>query len=175
MNSGHLNNSPVDFNTDGGEDNEEPSYDKRKYVSYAEYLRDVVALKNKWIKIAFILVVGIIISLVDIAVSTYVQQHPSEMFHIGEFHYDYILALFLVVFILVIPGIWIGVAKHKIYSLVYFGSFSIGAIIMMPFKSFFIHALYVFVTSFFLLIIVYIVFFKIWMSLKMNIAKARYD
>nr|MDO8117825.1 hypothetical protein [Candidatus Sigynarchaeota archaeon] len=71
------------------------------------------------------------------------------------------------------PGIWIGVATHRIYAFAYWGGFTIAGIVFMFIPGYFVPGLYVFIVSFFLLLLVYLIFYKIWLSFKRSIARAR--
>ena len=162
-----------------GTGDEEPEYDKEKYVSYAEYLRDVNALKNKWIKVVFFLALGFAISYANMYLLQYLWEDlgPGNHWDVGGFAMDLILAYISVLFFLLVIGVWVGVAKHKIYAVVYFAGFSAAGLLytvinIASAKRASI-GLYDFVVSFFLLIIVYIGFFKIWASLKKTIAKPK--
>nr|MDO8112705.1 hypothetical protein [Candidatus Sigynarchaeota archaeon] len=153
-------------------------YDTNKYVSREEYLRDVVALKNKRAKIVVYFAAGMAIGLLNIWLIRFMEldsQFDWIVYQPGSsgFAMDQIMAWLAVIFVLLIPGIWIGVAKHKLYALVYFSGFCAAGIVFMGIPGFLIKGLYVFTVSFFLLILMYLIFFKIWTSMKRSIVKAQ--
>ncbi|MHA1791471.1 MAG: hypothetical protein ACTSVI_02435 [Promethearchaeota archaeon] len=156
-----------------------PGFDREKYISYAEYLRDKVAMKNKGLKLIVFSTCGFIIGFFNIFLMRFLESDGTVYWLLESggsyFDMDLIFAYLLVLVVLLIPGIWIGVTKHRIYALSYFGGFSIAGAWAMFFPVYFLPGLYVFVVSFFLLWIVYIVFFKIWFSIKRSVARARYE
>ena len=153
---------------------EEHDYDKEKYVSYAEYLRDVKALKNKEIKSTIIIIASFLAAIFNIWIIRFTELDSEFDWIVGSFAMDQIMAWIAVLFVLLIPGIWIGVSLHKMYALVYFAGFTSAGFIAMFFEDFFILGLYVFCVSFFLLILLYLIFYKIWMSLKGSVAKPKF-
>ncbi|MFX0099587.1 MAG: hypothetical protein ACFFCS_08395 [Candidatus Hodarchaeota archaeon] len=160
-----------------GTEGKVPDYDKEKYVSYAEYLRDVNALKNKWIKLAFFVALGFAISYFNMYLIQYLEEDlpPDEHWWVNDLAADLILAYIGVLFSLIAVGAWIGAAKHKLYFMVYFAGFSAAGLIYTIIN--FANTkrasigLYDFVVSLFLLLIAYIGFFKIWTSVKKMVAK----
>ena len=107
--------------TDDGKDPvDELEYDKNKYVSHAEYMRDVNALKKKEIKFIVFLVSGLLLGFINIYLIRFMESDHQFDWIIGDFAFDQIMAYIAVIFILLIPGIWVGIAKHKIYSIIYF-------------------------------------------------------
>ena len=154
-------------------------FDTSKYVSREEYLRDVAALKNKWIKVLAYLGIGAAIGSFNIWLIRFMEidrrldwllEQPGATYAM-----DQIMAWLAAIFVLMIPGIWIGVAKHRIYAFAYFSGFSAAGIAFIAIPEFFVPGLYVFCVSFFLLIVVYIVFFKIWSGMKRSVARMQLE
>lgn len=175
VNGGNTSNGEEGYS----ESDEDPRYDREKYVSRAEYLRDVNALKHKWVKLAFFLSIGIIIGSMNILLMKHVDQDGVIYWKFETstaiYDMDYIMAYLAVLFVLLIPGIWIGVAKHKLYALTYFGGFSIAGGAFSFALEYIIQGLYVFGMSFVLLLVVYLIFYKMWFSIKKSVARPRYE
>jgi hypothetical protein len=146
-------------------DSEGPGYDTSKYVSRDEFLRDVAALKNKWVKIILYFAIAVAIGTSNILLINYTATAP-EHWIVGEFAMDEILSYMVVIAALLVVGIWVGVAKHKFYSLAYFAGFATAGFVFMVIPGNLIVGIYVFTVSACLFAVVYLVFFRIWNSVK---------
>jgi hypothetical protein len=150
-------------------------YDTKKYVSKEEYLRDVAALKNKWVKILVYICVGTSIGSFNIWLIRFMEvDHEYDWLLVqpgaASFAMDQIMAWLAAIFVLLIPGIWIGVAKHRIYAFGYFSGFSGAGTVFMFIPGYLVPGLYVFSVSFLLLVVVCIIFYYIWPSMKGSVA-----
>lgn len=150
-------------------------FDETKYVSRAEYMRDVQALRHAGVKSIVALAAGVAIGSFNAWFIRFMEQDHELDWIVNNFAMDQIMAYLLVLVVLLVPGVWIGVAKHRRYSMLYFAGFSVAGVAFMLDAAYFIPGLYVFVVSFFLLWIVYLIFFKIWLSVKRTVARARAD
>ncbi|MHA1683641.1 MAG: hypothetical protein ACTSUE_22065 [Promethearchaeota archaeon] len=153
----------------------EVPYDREKYVSYAEYERDVNALRHKRLKISIYIVLGMVLGVTNILVMHQVKVDGMTYWNFRGYDMDYIMAYLAVIFILLIPGIWIGVAKHKLYAIAYFSGFSAAGFFFLFVFEFIIQGIYVFWVSSVLLVVVYIVFFRLWIAVKRSVARPRYE
>jgi hypothetical protein len=150
-----------------GGDNEDPGYDTSKYVSRDEYLRDVAALKNKWVKIILYFAIAVVIGTSNVLLINYTAALPVQLHWIVDgFAMDEILSYMVVIAALLVVGIWVGVAKHKFYSLAYFAGFATAGFVFMVIPGDLIVGIYVFTVSACLFAVVYLVFFRIWNSVK---------
>ncbi len=158
----------------------EPGYDTTKYVSRDEYLRDVAALKNKWIKAVVYIIVGAVIGSFNIWLIRFMQVDSAFDWRLPQpggvyFAMDQIMAWLAAIFVLLIPGIWIGVAKHRIYAFSYFAGFAIAGFVFMMISEYTVPGLYVFSVSFLLLVILYLAFYKIWAGMKRSVARMQIE
>jgi hypothetical protein len=157
-------------------DNSSQGYDSTKYISKDEYLRDVAALKNKWIKIAVFIFVGACIGSFNIWLIRFTEiDHDFDWLLMQPggtaFAMDQIMAWLAAIFVLLIPGIWIGVVKHRFYAFAYFMGFSAAGITFMAMPGYIVPGLYVFSVSFLLLVLLYLIFYKIWTGMKRSVAR----
>ncbi len=155
-------------------------FDTNKYVSREEYLRDIAALKNKRVKVPAYFTLGAAIGAFNIWLIRFMEvdsQFDWLLVQPGAtaFAMDQIMAWLAAIFVLMIPGIWIGVAKHRIYAFAYFLGFSAAGSVFMVVPGYLIPGLYVFLVSFLLLVVVYLVFFKIWAGMKRAVARMQVD
>jgi hypothetical protein len=151
-------------------------YDTEKYVSRDEYLRDVAALKNKWTKALVYIGVGAAIGSFNIWLIRFMEvDHQFDWLLVqpgaSSFAMDQIMAWVAAIFVLLIPGTWIGIAKHRIYAFAYFSGFSAAGIAFMAVPEYLVPGLYVFSVSFLLLVVLYLIFYKIWTGLKRSVAR----
>jgi len=157
-------------------DTPDPGFNTTKYVSREEYLRDIAALKNIRVKIPAYLCIGASIGSFNTWLIRFMEiDHQFDWLlpqpGATSFAMDQIMAWLAAIFVLMIPGIWIGVSKHKIYAFAYFSGFSAAGIAFMAAPGYFVPGLYVFLVSFLLLVVVCLVFFKIWPSMKRSVAR----
>lgn len=150
-------------------------FDTKKYVSKEEYLRDVVALKHKRVKIIVYAILGILIGAFNIWLIRFMEiDHQFDLLFPqpggSAFAMDQIMAWLAAIFVLLIPGIWIGVAKHRLYAFAYFSGFSAAGMAFMFVPGYIVPGLYVFSVSFLLLVVLYLIFYRIWSSMKRSVA-----
>ncbi len=157
-----------------------PGYDTTKYVSRDEYLRDVAAMKNKWVKILVYICVGAAIGSFNIWLIRFMEiDHQFDWLLVqpgsSSFAMDQIMAWIAAIFVLLIPGTWIGIAKHRIYTFAYFSGFSAAGITFMTLPGYLVPGLYVFSVSFLLLVLLYLIFYKIWAGMKRSVARLQVE
>jgi hypothetical protein len=153
-----------------------PGYDTTKYVSRDEYLRDVAALKNKWLKVIAYISIGRLIGSFNIWLIQFMEiDHQFDWLLVqpgaASFAMDQIMAWMMAIFVLLIPGIWIGAAKHRFYAFAYFLGFSRAGIGFMAMPGYLVPGLYVFSVSFLLFVLLYLIYYKIWTGMKRSIAR----
>ncbi len=157
-----------------------PGFDTGKYVSRDEYLRDVAALKNKWVKVLVYCCIGAATGSFNIWLIRFMEvdrQFDWVLVQPGPslFAMDQIMAWMAAIFVLMIPGIWIGVAKHRLYAFAYFSGFAAAGIAFMAVPGYLVPGLYVFLVSFLLLVLVYLIVFKIWAGMKRSVARMQIE
>lgn len=165
----------ADQEDDHGSTGIDPGYDKNKYYTKDEYLRDIAGLRHKEVKIIIFFAIGMTIGSFNIWLIRFKQIDITLDWIVTEsngatFDMTQIITWLLALFILLIPGIWISVAKHRLYGLTYFVGFAAAGITFMFFPEYFIEGLFIFAVSFFLLVVVLMVF-KIWKSFKGSVVK----
>ncbi|MBN2153303.1 MAG: hypothetical protein JW839_17755 [Candidatus Lokiarchaeota archaeon] len=161
-------------------ENADPGFDTSKYVSMDEYLRDVTALKNLRVKVPAFVSIGAAVGSFNIWLIRFMEVDSTFDWLLAQpgaaaFAMDQILAWLAAIFVLMIPGIWIGVSKHKYYAFAYFSGFSAAGIVFMAMPGYLVPGLYAFLVSFLLLVIVYLVFFKIWAGMKRSVARMQVE
>ncbi len=157
-----------------------PGYDTTKYVSRDEYLRDVAALKNRSIKIIVYVCIGASIGSFNIWLIRFMEvdrefdwllEQPGPTY----FAMDQIMSWMAAIFVLLIPGIWIGAAKHRFYAFSYFLGFSAAGITFMAMPGYLVPGLYVFLVSSLLLVFLYLIYYKIWTGMKRSVARMQVE
>jgi hypothetical protein len=155
-------------------------YDTNKYVSKDEFLRDIAALKNKWLKILVYIGIGASIGSFNIWLIRFMEvdhQFDWLLEQPGPVYYaiDQIMSWLAGIFVLLIPGIWVGVAKHRIFAFAYFSGFSGAGITFMFMPGYLVPGLYIFSVSFLLLVLLYLIFYKIWTGMKRSVARMSFE